>query len=143
MKKYFLMIMAMFAMTFCFTSCGSDSDDNGGNGGGQQGQTQATGVQEQGNKMYITIVTNAGGGITIKQTFNAYFNEERICNKGEVVEEYPNALLANAAYEEHKLEGKNPTINGNIVTFPFDEFEGLDKDTVKMTMEMLASSFNN
>ena len=133
MKKYLLMLAALFVGAVCFTSCGDDDDEIN-----FDDVKPTITINSKGNPLTMTIVY-AG---LYTETHKATFDSNDMCSSYIVTEEYKKSALADLAwaeYQEAMDEDEDYTYSrkGNTITIDMSsDFKGKDKQYVLMVFDV-------
>lgn len=138
MKKILFMMMIMATFVFAVSSCGDDDFVDASMP--TQVDIKVSEIRKVGDKMFYSVTKSIYGN-TLKITYNAYFNEDSICVKGEMISDYSNPSLAQDFYQEQMKAGNNPEIKENVVTISYAKFVNRNKRDVWLMMELDASSY--
>ena len=147
MKKYLLMLAALFVGAVCFTSCGDDDDiddfiDN------IENVKPTVVINEKGNPMTMTI-TYPG---MYTETHAAAFDSNNMCSSYKVTQVFKHSNLADAAWKEIQDELAEERAEGNEPTYKYSrdgktivcdmsaDFKGKDRQYVLMVFDVYKSN---
>lgn len=130
MKKYLITMVAMIAMAFCFTSCGSDDDD--------KMNFNVTEIKEEGGRMFFSGLTNKYD-IDFEIIVSAYFGKDELCESADVTCIFVNEEMAKMTYVKYISDGTNPnclTLDGTkMIQDMSDIYKGKDKEFMRIELE--------
>lgn len=145
MKKYLFMCL-MAAVCFTFTSCGDKEEpETNGNENTENTSGGNANFYELTNRLRLTY-TSKVYNISIDNTWVCEF-ENDVCTSSVMTMTYPNANLAQQAYED-AVNGKSAddkteySINGKVVTADTtEEYRGKSKQVIKLAMMAIMAQY--
>ena len=142
MKKYLLMLAALFVGAVCFTSCGDDDDVDDIIDDIENVKPSIV-INEKGNPMTMTI-TYAG---LLTETHAATFDSNNMCSSYKVTQAFKNSAMADAAWKdiqedlaEDRAEGEPTytyTRDGKTIICDMSaDFKGKDRQYILMVFDV-------